>query len=284
MSIAIVTDSTCDWSLEEYERRNVVMVPLTIQVGEASLLDQVELVSEDFYDRMIASDEIPLTSQPSPGAFAAVYERLAEEGFDAIVSLHLAPVLSGTLASAEMAAEAVDIPVVAIDSKNASSSLGLLVEKACVLRDEGATFEEIAEVLRRAAAKTHLYLAPDSTDNLVKGGRISPEQAQGAAMLNIKLVFALDEDGRLVNLDKVKGAKGVIKRLVEAAQLHAEAYGPLKLRFMHARNGSEVEKLIEALREAGIEFEVAGIDACGATVATHAGIGVIGMAVSPLNG
>lgn len=284
MSIAIVTDSTCDWSPEEYRRRNVVMVPLKIQVGKETLLDQVELPSEEFYDRMIAADAIPMTSQPSPGDFATVYERLAGEGYDAVVSIHLAPVLSGTLASAEMAARDANIPVAAIDSKNASSSLGLLVEKACVLRDGGASLDEIADALRTAASKTRLYLAPDSTDNLVKGGRISEEQAQGATMLNIKLVFALDGDGRLANLDKVKGSKGIVKRFVEAAKAHADEYGPLKLRFMHARNAPDVEKLIEALTASGVEFEVAGIDSCGATVATHAGIGVIGMAVSPLNG
>lgn len=284
MRIAIVTDSTCDWSPEEYEKNNVVMVPLKIQVGGESLLDQVELPSEEFYDRMEAAAEIPMTSQPSPGDFIAVYDRLAEEGYEAVISLHIAPVLSGTLSSAEMAAKNVEIPVAAIDTKNASSSLGLLVEKACLMRDEGSAFDDIVSALEAAAAKTRLYLAPDSTDNLVKGGRISEEQAQGAAMLNIKLVFALNEEGRLENLDKVKGSKGIIKRLVEAAAAHAEEYGPLRLRFMHARNGSEVDKLIEALKAEGIDFEVAGIDSCGATVATHAGIGVIGMAVMPANG
>lgn len=284
MRIAIVTDSTCDWSPEEYEQNNVVMVPLKIQVGGESLLDQVELPSEEFYDRMEAAAEIPMTSQPSPGDFIAVYERLAEEGYDAVVSLHIAPVLSGTLSSASMAAGRVDIPVAAIDSKNATSSLGLLVERACRMRDAGSSFDEIVSAVEEAAAKTRLYLAPDSTDNLVKGGRITEEQAQGAAMLNIKLVFALNDEGRLVNFDKVKGSKGIIKRLVEVAASHAEESGALRLRFMHARNGAEIEKLIKALEAEGIEFEVSGIDACGATVATHAGIGVIGMAVSPLNG
>lgn len=284
MKIAIVTDSTCDWSPEEYERGNVVMVPLKIQVGEESLLDQIELSSEEFYDRMLAASDIPMTSQPSPGDFAAVYDRLAEEGYECAVSIHLAPVLSGTLASAEMAAKDARIPVTVIDSKHATSSLGLLVERACRMRDEGASFDDIVAAVKKAASATYLYLAPDSTDNLVKGGRISEEQAQGAAMLNIKLVFTLDGDGRLENLDKVKGSKGIVKRFVEAAAAHAQACGPLRLRFMHARNAADVEKLIEALEGAGIDFEVAGIDSCGATVATHAGIGVIGMAVSPANG
>ncbi|MEG0375998.1 MAG: DegV family protein, partial [Raoultibacter sp.] len=128
------------------------------------------------------------------------------------------------------------------------------------------------------------FIAPESTDNLVKGGRLSEEQAQGAAMLNIKLVFTLDCDGRLVAFDKVKGSKGVIKKFVETAATYAEEYGTLAIRIMHARNQGEVDKLVDALREEKIDFELIGIDACGATVATHTGIGVIGLAIMPAKG
>ncbi|MEG0323408.1 MAG: DegV family protein, partial [Raoultibacter sp.] len=247
-------------------------------------LDQVELTSEEFYDRMEASAGIPMTSQPSPGDFIEVYNRLAEEGAEAIISLHLAPMLSGTFASAEMAAKSVSVPVAVIDSKNASSSLGLLAGKACAMRDAGETFEAIVGAVRSDTAKTHLFIAPESTDNLVKGGRLSEEQAQGAAMLNIKLVFTLDCDGRLVAFDKVKGSKGVIKKFVETAATYAEEYGTLAIRIMHARNQGEVDKLVDALREEKIDFELIGIDACGATVATHTGIGVIGLAIMPAKG
>lgn len=281
MNIAIVVDSTCDWAPEEYQAHNVVMVPLKIQIDNQTLLDQVELSSEEFYDRMEASEGMPMTSQPSPGDFIAVYNRLAAEGAEAIISLHLAPMLSGTFASAEMAAQSVDIPVAVIDSKNASSSLGLLVGKTCAMRDAGESFDVIVETVRNTAAKTHLYIAPESTDNLVKGGRLSEEQAQGAAMLNIKLVFALDSDGRLVAYDKVKGSKGVIKRLVETAADYAKECGPLSVRVLHARNKGEADKLVDALRNEGVDFELLGIDACGATVATHTGIGVIGLAIMP---
>lgn len=284
MNIAIVTDSTCDWSAEEYTKNNVVMVPLKIQIDDETLLDQLELSSEAFYNRMEAAADIPKTSQPSPGDFIAIYNDLAEQGFEAIISLHIAPMLSGTFASAEMAAKEISIPVAVIDSKNASSSLGLLVEKACELRDAGVAFDEIVDAVRAATANTHLYLAPESTENLVKGGRLPEDQAQGAAILNIKLVFVLDPDGRLIGCDKVKGSKGIIKKYVEVVADHTEQNGPQKLRFMHARNEGEVHKVIEALQDEGIEFEVSGIDTCGATVATHAGIGVIGIAMMPIKG
>lgn len=280
MKLAIVTDSTCDWSSEEYEMNDVAMIPLKILVDNEEFLDQTEISSEEFYDRMNASEAIPSTSQPSPGDFIEVFSSLVDAGYDAILSMHIASPLSGTYQSAGIAAQSIDIPVEVFDSRNVSSSLGLLVKAACEMRDEGMALDEIMQRLDALASKTHLYLVPENTDNLVKGGRIGKEQAQGAAMLNIKLMFSLDEDGHLSSYDKVKGMKGATKRFVEIAQHHQKEMGPLKIRFMQARNTEEVENLREALDEAQVEYEAIAVDTCGATVATHTGIGVVGFGIT----
>ncbi len=281
MNIAIVTDSTCDWTQEEYQDKNVVMVPLKIQIGDETFLDQEEISSELFYDRMIASEKTPTTSQPSPGDFTDVYRGLAASGYDAILSLHIAPVLSGTLDSAAIAAQEVDIPVVTYDSKKATSGLGLLVDAACRLRDAGATLDEIVAALDALAPKVRMFIAPDSVDNLLKGGRMTEEQAQGVAMLNIKLVFTFDDEGRLINYDKVKGTKGIIKCYRALLEEYAREYGTIQIRFMHTRNRVEIDHLIAELDDAGIDYEAMAVDACGATIATHAGMGMIGFAVMP---
>ena len=82
MKIAIITDSTCDWPVEDYAARDVTMVPLRICFGAQSFLDQREIASEEFYDRMIGASDLPSTSQPSPGDFAREFERLAAEGYE----------------------------------------------------------------------------------------------------------------------------------------------------------------------------------------------------------
>ena len=283
MKLAIVTDSTCDWSCEEYEAKQVAMIPLKIQVDNENFLDQIEISSEEFYDRMIASDQIPLTSQPSPGEFISIYEDLARQGYDAIISLHIAPALSGTCAAAEIAAQSVDIPVIVYDSKAASSQLGLLVGEACRLRDRGTSLDEMVKKLDAVRKDMLFFLTPDSLDNLVKGGRLPEELAQGMAVLKVKIVFKFDEDGRLQNFDKVKGSKGILKRYAEVIEDYVNEFGSARVRFMHARNLSEVTKLIKMLKDKGIDVEVAGVDSCGATVATHTGVGVIGFSVLPLN-
>ena len=281
MKLAIVTDSTCDWTEEEYATHNVTMVPLKIMVGEESFLDQSEISSEEFYDRMAASEKIPSTSQPSPGDFTAIYASLIDEGYDAIISMHIAPVLSGTIESARIAAQNFDIPIIPHDSKGATSALAIQVQKACELRDSDKSLDEIVETLKDYTRHTHLYLSPDNTDNLLKGGRLTEEQAQGAAMLNIKLVFSLDEDGRLYSFDKVKGSKGVTKRFVDIIETYAKEQGRVRVRIMHARNYDAVEALTSALEESSVDCEIAAVDTCGATIATHVGVGVIGFAIAP---
>ena len=76
VKIAIVTDSTCDWALDEFARRNVEMVPLKICFSNESFADQIEISTDEFYDRMIDAVDLPSTSQPSPHDFARVVRAL----------------------------------------------------------------------------------------------------------------------------------------------------------------------------------------------------------------
>ena len=100
MGFAVVVDSTIDMSAEEYQALNITMVPLNILVGGSEFKDQVEISSEEFYQRMSEAEQLPKTAQPAPYDFAQAYEHLAKEGYDGIVSLHIAGVLSGTVESA----------------------------------------------------------------------------------------------------------------------------------------------------------------------------------------
>ena len=278
MGFAIVVDSTCDWEFPEYAERNVTMVPLKIEVGGESFADQYEISSDEFYDRMAAAEQLPKTSQPAPFDFVGVYNRLAEEGYDHIISLHIAAPLSGTAQSATLAAAQVNIPVSVIDSRGATAKLGLLATYACQLRDAGASAEEAVAKLERATQDINFLVACDTLENFLKGGRLSADQVENAAMLNIKMVFTFNEDGAIVAADKAKGMNGVLKSYVKAIQKLTEEEGTQRIRFCHVRNVDAVEKLKAMLADAGIEYVDAGTALCGATVGTHLGIGAVGAA------
>ncbi|MBM4437432.1 MAG: DegV family EDD domain-containing protein [Actinobacteria bacterium] len=108
MPVRIVTDSTA--SLPPYlaERHGIEVVPLLVRFGDTEYRDGVDLSDAEFYRMLEERPEHPVTSQPSPAAFADVYRRLGAAG-DAIVSVHISSALSGTLASARLAAQGVTL-------------------------------------------------------------------------------------------------------------------------------------------------------------------------------
>lgn len=282
MKIAIVTDSTCDWNFDDYAARGVRMVPLKVCFGDDAFTDQYEISSEDFYDKMLAADDLPTTSQPSPADFLEAFNDLADQGYDAIISIHIALSLSGTSQAAHIAAEQCAIPVRVVDSLGTTAELGLVVDKACDLRDAGASLDEICEALVEYRKGCGIMFAPETLENLVKGGRMPADAATQAGMLNIRMLFGFsDEDGRVSVLGKVKGAKGQVSRMSEYVQEFAERHGALRLRFVHARNRKGVDRLMASLDEAGVDYEVGGIDAMGAIITAHLGMGCIGVAVAP---
>lgn len=178
VKIAIVTDSTCDWALDEFARRNVEMVPLKICFSNESFADQIEISTDEFYDRMIDAVDLPSTSQPSPHDFAKLFERLAEEGYEGAVCLHIALPLSGTPQVAGIAGADAPLDVRVIDTRCATAPLGLMVDAACELRDSGASLDDMCEKLVAFRDATCTVLVPDSLDNLVRGGRFPEEAAK----------------------------------------------------------------------------------------------------------
>lgn len=282
MKIAIITDSTCDWPVEDYAARNVTMVPLRICFGEESLLDQREIASEEFYDRMLEASDLPSTSQPSPGDFAQVFERLAEQGYDGILCMHIARSLSGTQQSVEIAAQNAPVPVRVVDSHVTTAALGLMVDAACDLRDGGVDdLDELADRVESYGKKIRIFLLPETLENLVRGGRLPAEAAEQMGLLNIRLILTLAKDGSVVPFDKAKGLKGAIARCVDAITAYEKEHGAVSLRYVHTRNSSAVEKLSCAIKDAGVTVGKSHVHACGATVATHLGMGALCVAVAP---
>lgn len=283
VKIAIVTDSTCDWHFEDYAARGVTMVPLKVNFGgEESYTDQYEISCDEFYDKMIASETLPTSSQPSPHDFAQAFERLASEGYEGIVSMHIAPTLSGTIQAAEIAAQTSPIPVRTFDSRGAASLLGLLVDKACELRETDITLDEMCDKLNAYRDACRIVLAPETLENLVKGGRMPAEAASQAGMLNIRLIITLTEENGLVNvLDKVKGQKGQISAMTDYLTSYVEEHGPARVRLLQARNQKGIDKLVDALADAGVDYETVSVDNCGAIIATHLGMGTLGIAMAP---
>jgi DegV family protein with EDD domain len=281
-SVGIVTDSTCDLPPEELERLGVRMVPLKVLIGEDTYLDWVEMRPDEFYRRLAAAPELPKTSQPTPAEFASAYTRLAEEGCEAIVSIHLTSALSGTISSATAAAKESVVPVHVVDTKLVTQALGLVVKAAVRARDEGRDAAAIAAMAEQLSHDSELYFVLDTLEYLVKGGRAGKAAGLAASLLNIKPVLRFNDEGIIEPFKKAKGRKKALAELAAHVAEVSRAKGRLRLSLLHACADDEGADLAAELATAGADFELDSTGYVGAVVGTYAGPNAVGCAYHPI--
>ncbi len=205
MSVKIVIDSAADISKEEAERIGVVMIPMVITIGGEEFYDGVDLLPEQFYEKLIESDDLPKTSQITSFRFGEVFERLVKEGNE-VVAITISSKLSGTCAGAMQAAEKYAGKVFVVDSLNACIGERLLCQYAMRLIARGLSAAEVAAELERVKGKVNVMAMLDTLEYLKKGGRISSAVAFAGELLSIKPVIAvIDGEVRLVG--KALGSK-----------------------------------------------------------------------------
>ena len=143
MAIRIIADSSADLTTQEAEALHVHIVSMSIQFGDRSYLDGVDLSKPEFYQLLAAGKDSPTTAQPTPADFLTPLEEAKEAGDEAVV-IPLSSQLSGTYQSAVIAKDMCEYsPIQVVDSRSASAGIHLLVEEACRLRDSGASVQEI---------------------------------------------------------------------------------------------------------------------------------------------
>src|SRR5688572_30906643 len=171
--VAIVTDSASDFDPARAASLGISIVPLVVTFGAQSFKAGVDLTTDEFWKRMTAPDSpFPTTAASSPGDFKEVYSRVFADGADAIVAIHVASTLSGTIKSAEIAKGMLpDREIHIVDSLSASMGEGALAELGVEMANSGVPAAEIASVLTRRRDDIGIYLALDTLEYLKRGGR-----------------------------------------------------------------------------------------------------------------
>ena len=210
MSVQIIVDSSVD--VAERFRERLHIVPLILHFGEEELIDGVTINKEQFYRRLVESEQLPFTSQASPVAFQKVYEEVTQAGDSAVV-ITLASKLSGTYQSACIAAGDFD-NIYVVDSQTAAIGAGVLTEYALARAEAGADARELASELEQKREDVCLVALLDTLEYLKRGGRISKTAALAGGLLNIKPMITV-RDGEVVLIGKARGSKQGNSLLVE---------------------------------------------------------------------
>jgi len=217
-SVGLVTDSTCDLPPEIIKKYNIQVVPIVIQAGEKSYLDQVEIKPKDFIHILETSSEKLSTSQPPPAFFTEAYNKIALK-YESIISLHISEKLSGTIQSARMGCKDTghSNKIHIIDSKTSSVALGLLVAEAAQLIQERFKLEEIINRLKIAADNVKIFISIPTLKYLMRSGRLNKTKGLLGTLLNLKPILTINSDGNIVEAAKVIGQKRVIHKTVDLA-------------------------------------------------------------------
>ncbi|MDF2924559.1 MAG: fatty acid-binding protein [Paenibacillaceae bacterium] len=278
--IRIVTDSTSDIPCEVREALGIEMVPLKVHFGEEAYLDGMTISPEDFYRKLKQAERLPTTSQPSPMDFMDVYAKLAAEPGVQLISIHLSSNLSGTYQSASMAKTMLEqeLDVTLVDSRSATYGIGLLVVAAAQAAREGRSKDEILAMIGELRAQTSLYFLVDTLEYLHKGGRIGKAGAVLGSLLNIKPILSVSDDGEVIPVDKVRGTKKAMSRIIEL--LKARYSGPVRVAVAHADTLKHAEELSALIHE---HFEVVEMQytTIGPVIGAHVGGGTVGVFMVP---
>lgn len=172
---AICTDSSALLPDMVAERLGIEVVPISITLGGEPFDERAQPI-DDFYERLIDGIEVT-TSQPSPGDFTDAYARLAARGARTALSIHLDARISGTTASAELAARDAPIPVRVVDTKTVSFGVGVCVRAAAeAVVAGGSASDAVATAMRLGAAMRNVFVAHGGP-----GGRV-PELSGWAVL------------------------------------------------------------------------------------------------------
>jgi len=273
MNIRIVTDSTCDLPEEIVRRHAITVIPLTINVGDQSFLDGVDLTRSEFYARLPTFDPHPTTATPGTAVFTQSFERLADEGAQAILSIHISERLSATVNTARIAAEQFKrIPVTVLDSSQLSLGLGFIVERATQLAETGKDVAEIMGALSHLMKRTYVFASLKTLEYLRRSGRMSFALARFGELLQLKPLLHMNM-GK-ADAHRTRTQKRATARLLE----WLAEYAPYeKLAIVHAGAQEEAEALSRQTNAYFPQNEVL-ITQITPVLGAHLGIGALGFA------
>lgn len=278
--VAIVTDSTTAIPDSIAREHNLTIVPLNLIWDGESYLDGIEITPMEFYERLVKSNTMPTTSQPSVGMFVETFRKLIDQGYD-ILTIVISTKLSGTYLSAIQAAA--DFPqnrITVIDSLQASMPLSLAVLMTAQAAQRGATLLECTNLANDLCKRVRTMFIVDTLEYLHKGGRIGGAARLIGTALKMKPILGI-KDGEIESLDKVRTFKKATERVFQIAESELGTQGTIDYLGIVTANAPQVgdEFLNLAHQQFHVRNEFVGL--ISPVIGAHVGPGTVGFVYIP---
>ena len=276
----IYTDSACDLDAKMLLQRGIYCSALSFHFdGDGKVYFDNQMSTEEFYQRM-KNGECAKTSAVNVESFISGFSKLLNQGYD-ILYLGFSSALSTTYNSARLAAEQLsdeypERKIITVDTLAASAGIALLIDLVLEKKKSGASINEAKEYADSIKHKICQYFTVDDLEYLKRGGRINPSAAFFGNMLGIKPLLHVDNNGRLVNLAKIRGRKTSIIALSDKyGEMHDDT-APKEVYISHADCKDEAEWLKKHIEEKH-NAKAKLITSVGSVIGAHSGPGTIAL-------
>ncbi len=273
--IKITCDSTCDLTAELYEKYNIGVMPLEINLGGQFYRDSIDITAEKIYAYVDETGNLPKTAAVPTAKYREFFEQYTNDGYT-VIHINISSHFSSCYQNAANAAAELG-SAYAVDSLNLSTGSGLLVLAACEMASEGVEAEEIVARLNELRTKTDASFVLQTLEYLKKGGRCSSLAALGAAVLRLCPEIEVFE-GAMRPKRKYRGK--MTKTITDYVKGRIEGRDDIDLRRAFVTHSgvdaeivAEVKELVASLQP----FEEILETKAGCTVSSHCGPNTIGV-------
>jgi DegV family protein with EDD domain len=276
MKIAYVTDSGTGRSIEDLARDGIISIPLQISDGDTTYQDMETLSKNDCID-LLTQGHVLKTSQPSPGVIEELFESLKEQGTDLIIAVPICNGLSGTISTMTAVARSLDLKIICVDTYVTAVVQDYLIHAIRDYYMSGKSEIETRLMENQVIDSTNTLIMPESLDQLVRGGRLTPMAARLAKLLRISPVLQINKRtaGRIDTLAKVRTFHRALNTGLD--QMEKDGIGDgegWSCTIAHVHTITEAERYYHLMAERFPKLDIQIIDLCNA-VAAHCGIGTI---------
>ncbi len=274
--IKIVTDSSCNLPDQLIREHDIAVVPLSIQFGDETFLEGVDIDREAFYAKVEETGIVPTTSQPSPAHFAEIYEQHARDGHQTLV-ITVTGKHSGTYDSAVLAKSFVPDALVEVwDSLSVSIGSGFQILEAVEAARNGLNMEAIKVRLEDIRKRIHISLTPATLEYLRMSGRVGALQSTLASALQLKPIIEVQE-GVLQLTKKVRSRSKAVQHLIDNLELNLGTREPINIAVVHSRAPKEGQDLLDRIKERFTCRQVF-LEDMVSSLAVHGGPGMLAVA------
>ncbi|MDO5028456.1 MAG: DegV family protein [Bacillota bacterium] len=276
--IKLLSDDGADISPSRLEQFDIELLPIPINDGENEYIMRKNISNEELFQGM--RDGINYkTSQVTEAYILNRFEELAKEGAE-VMYLTLSSGLSGTYDNACRAKEKVlesypDAKIEVIDSLGASLGLGAAILRAALMKEAGASYEEIIADTKNQIKNQMYFFTVGDLKYLHRNGRLSKTSAVIGGLLNIMPIIWIDQaDGKLKAIDKVRSKKAYFKKIKTLMNKYSKdgKFNPDQVvTIAHGQWTEMMDEAVEFLKEMGVKEENIIKEQMGCVIGAHTG-------------